>query len=89
VPVAGPRWGTREGNRGLGKNYASDPIADAAQRDLPFRVLRDREVFGNRDGSKFYCCPKCTAKLYERVRAKVFRYIDNARWQAAIERSNV
>lgn len=69
----------------LGTKYLADRIADEAQRDLLFRVLRDREVFGNRTGSKFYCCPKCTAKLHECVRAKVFRYIDNAKWQAAIE----
>ena len=69
----------------LGKKYAADHISDLAQRDLLFRVLRDREVFPNRTGSKFYCCPKCTAKLYECVSAKVFRYIDNAKWKAAIE----
>ena len=69
----------------LGKKYAADAICDLAQRDLLFRVLRDREVFPNRTGSKFYCCPKCTAKLYECVSAKVFRYIDNAKWKAAIE----
>ena len=56
-----------------------------AQRDLLFRVLRDREVFPRRTGNKFYCCPKCTSKLYECVSAKVFRYIDNAKWLAAIE----
>ena len=69
----------------LGKKYAADPISDMAQRDLLFRVLRDREVFPNRTGIKFYCCPKCTAKLYECVSAKAFRYIDNAKWKAAIE----
>jgi len=52
--------------------------ADAAQRDLLFYVLRDREVFPNRAGKKFYCCPKCTSKLYECVSSKIFRYIDNA-----------
>ena len=50
-----------------------------------FYVLRDREVFPNRAGKKFYCCPKCTSKLYECVTFKVFRYIDNAKWKAAIE----
>jgi hypothetical protein len=69
----------------LGSKYMRDPISDLAQRDLLFSVLRDREVFPNRTGSKFYCCPKCTAKLYECVRAKVFRYIDNAKWKAEIE----
>lgn len=69
----------------LGTKYAADRVSDLAQRDLLFRVLRDREVFPNRTGDKFYCCPKCTAKLYECVSAKVFRYIDNAKWKAAIE----
>lgn len=69
----------------LGTKYATDRIADLAQRDLLFRVLRDREVFPSRTGDKFYCCPKCTAKLHECVSAKVFRYIDNAKWKAAIE----
>ena len=74
----------------LGKKYAADAISDLAQRDLLFRVLRDREAFPSRTGSKFYCCPKCTAKLYECVSAKVFRYIDNAKWKAEIEgRRNV
>src|SRR5262245_36434937 len=59
----------------LGRDYAKDRLADLAQRDLLFSVLRDREVFPDRTGSKFYCCPKCTAKLYECVNAKVFRYI--------------
>jgi hypothetical protein len=69
----------------LGRNYVKDRISDLAQRDLLFSVLRDREVFPDRTGSKFYCCPKCTAKLYECVSAKVFRYIDNEKWKAAIE----
>ena len=69
----------------LGHNYAGDRIADLAQRDLLFRVLRDREVFPDRTGSKFYCCPKCTAKLYECVSANVFRYIDNKKWKSEIE----
>jgi hypothetical protein len=69
----------------LGSKYLRDHISDLAQRDLLFSVLRDREVFPNRTGSKFYCCPKCTAKLYECVRSKVFRYIDNAKWKAEIE----
>ena len=69
----------------LGKKYATDHMSDLAQRDLLFRVLRDREVFPNRAGNKFYCCPKCTAKLHECVSAKVFRYIDNAKWKATIE----
>jgi hypothetical protein len=58
---------------------------DQAQRELLFYVLRDREVFPHRTGNKFYCCPKCTSKLYECVTFKVFRYIDNAKWKAAIE----
>src|SRR5262249_54461106 len=37
----------------LGRNYAGDRIADLAQRDLLFSVLRDREVFPDRTGSKF------------------------------------
>lgn len=70
----------------LGGKYAKDRISDAAQRDLLFYVLRDREAFPTRTGKKFYCCPKCTAKVYECVSAKVFRYIDNAKWKAQIER---
>ena len=69
----------------LGKDYRTDRIADLAQRDLLFSILRDREAFPNRRCSKFYCCPKCTAKVYECVSVKVFRYIDNARWKAEIE----
>ena len=69
----------------LGPNYAKDRIADLAQRDLLFYVLRDREVFPHRTGKKFYCCPQCTTKLYECVSARVFRYIDNAKWKAEIE----
>jgi hypothetical protein len=69
----------------LGPKYAKDRIADLAQRDLLFYVLRDREVFSKRTGKKFYCCPKCTSKLYECVSAKVFRYIDNAKWKSEIE----
>src|SRR5215471_12249088 len=69
----------------LGAKYRTDRIADRAQRDLLFSVLRDREMFPRRTGSKFYCCPKCTAKLYECVSANLFRYIDNAKWKAAIE----
>jgi len=69
----------------LGKQYAKDRISDLAQRDLLFSVLRYREVFPNRVGKKFYCCPECTSKLYECVNAKVFRYIDNAKWKFEIE----
>ena len=69
----------------LGPKYAKDRISDLAQRDLLFYVLRDREVFPHRTGKKFYCCPMCTAKLYECVSAKVFRYIDNAKWKGEIE----
>ena len=69
----------------LGRKYAKDRISDLAQRELLFHVLRDREVFPNRSGRKFYCCPKCTSKLHECVSAKVFRYIDNAKWKAEIE----
>ena len=69
----------------LGSKYATDRIADLAQRDLLFYVLRDREVFPHRTGNKFYCCPKCTSKLYECVSAKVFRNIDNAKWKREIE----
>jgi hypothetical protein len=69
----------------LGPKYRKDRIADLAQRDLLFYVLRDREVFPNRTGKKFYCCPGCTSKLYECVSFKVFRYIDNAKWKAQIE----
>jgi hypothetical protein len=36
-------------------------------------------------GRRFYCCSKCTSKPYERVSAKVFPYIDNAKWRAQIE----
>ena len=69
----------------LGAKYAKDRIADSAQRDLLFYVLRDREAFPGRNGKKFYCCPQCTGKLYECVNAGVFRYIDNAKWKAAIQ----
>ena len=69
----------------LGAKYRKDRISDLAQRDLLFYVLRDREAFPKRTGKKFYCCPKCTSKLYECVSAGVFRYIDNAKWKAAIE----
>ena len=69
----------------LGPKYRTDRIADQAQRNLLFYVLRDREMFPQRTAGKFYCCPKCTSKLHECVTAKVFRYIDNAKWKAAIE----
>lgn len=69
----------------LGAKYKRDPLADMAQRDLLFYVLRGREVFPHTKGKKFYCCPKCTSKLYECVSANVFRYIDNAKWKAMIE----
>jgi hypothetical protein len=69
----------------LGPKYQKDRIADLAQRELLFYVLRDREVFPNRTGKKFYCCPQCTSKLYECVSFKIFRYIDNAKWKAQIE----
>lgn len=70
----------------LGSRYAKDKISDLAQRDLLFSVLRDRETFPDRIGNKFYCCPKCTGKLHECVSANVFRYIDNAKWKALIEK---
>ena len=69
----------------LGTRYRQDRMSDLAQRDLLFHVLRDREAFPGRTGKKFYCCPKCTAKLYQCVSARVFRYIDNAKSKAAIE----
>ena len=69
----------------LGAKYRTDRIADQAQRHFLFFVLREREVFPQRTGKKFFCCPKCTSKLHECVRARVFRYIDNAKWQAEIE----
>jgi hypothetical protein len=69
----------------LGPRYKKDRIADLAQRDLLFYVLRDREMFPDRTGKKLYCCPRCTSKLYECVSFKVFRYIDNAKWKAQIE----
>ena len=69
----------------LGPKYSKDRISDFAQRELLFYVLRDRETFPHRTGKKFYCCPTCTAKLHECVSAKVFRYIDNAKWKAEIE----
>jgi hypothetical protein len=70
----------------LGPKYNKDKLTDLAQRDLLFSVLRYREVFPNRTGKKFYCCEKCTGKLHECVSAKAFRYIDNAKWRADIER---
>jgi hypothetical protein len=69
----------------LGREYMKDRISHLAQRDLLFDVLRYREVFPGRTGGKFYCCPKCTEKLYECVRSKVFHYIDNDKWKAEIE----
>ena len=69
----------------LGAKYRTDRIADFAQRDLLFFVLRDRETFPDRSGEKFYCCPKCTSKLYECVSQNVFRYIDNTKWKVEIE----
>ena len=69
----------------LGPKYRKDRITDLAQRELLFHVLRDREVFPRRTGKKFYCCPKCTSKLYECVSAGVFRYIDNAKWKTEME----
>jgi hypothetical protein len=72
----------------LGPRYRRDPIVDLAQRELLFHVLRYREVFPNRRGKKFYCCARCTAKLDECLRAKVFRYIDNAKWQREIATDN-
>lgn len=69
----------------LGSKFTKDKVADAAQRDLLFRVLRYREIFPGRVGRKFYCCPRCTAKLHECVSSRVFRYIDNAKWKTAIE----
>jgi hypothetical protein len=69
----------------LGPKYRKDRISDQAQRDLLFSVLRYREVFPKRMGGKFYCCPKCTGKLYECVSARVFHYIDNAKWKSEIE----
>jgi hypothetical protein len=71
----------------LGSRYRSDRIADLAQRDLLFYVLRDREMLPKRTGKRFYCCAKCTSKVYECVRANVFRYVDNAKWKAEIESS--
>ena len=68
-----------------GAKYGKDRIADSAQRDLLFYVLRDREAFPNRTGKRFHGCPTYTSKLYECVRLKVFRYIDNAKWKAEIE----
>ena len=69
----------------LGREYMKDRISHLAQRDLLFDVLLYREVFPGRTGGKFYCCPKCTGKIYECVRSKVFHYIDNARWRVEIE----
>ena len=69
----------------LGAKYRTDRIADFAQRDLLFFVLRDRETFPDRSCEKFYCCPKCTSKLYECVSQNVFRYIDNTKWKVEIE----
>ena len=68
----------------LGATYRRDHIVDLAQRELLFHVLRYREVFPNRRGKTFYCCATCTAKLSECLRAKAFRYIDNAKWHAEI-----
>jgi hypothetical protein len=72
----------------LGAKFAKDEISDMAQRDLLFFVLRDREAFPNRTGKKFFCCPACTSKLYECVSAKVFRYVDNAKWKREIDKGS-
>ena len=69
----------------LGPKYGKDKVSDLAQRDLLFHVLRYREVFPNRAGTRFYCCPKCTGKLYECVNSRVFRYIDNTKWKSEME----
>ena len=69
----------------LGPSYKRDRISDLAQRDLLFSVLRYREVFPNRTGKKFYCCPKCTGKLYECVSSRAFHYVDNEKWKSEIE----
>ena len=69
----------------LGPGYKKDRLADLSQRDLLFYVLRYREMFPNRTRKKFYCCPKCTSKLYECVTLKIFRYIDNSKWKAQVE----
>jgi hypothetical protein len=68
-----------------GPRAARGRLSDLAQRDLLFYVLRDREAFPHRTGTKFYCCPACTSKLHECVSARVFRYLNNAKWKAAIE----
>lgn len=70
----------------LGRRYRNDKISDHAQQDLLFSVLRYREVFPGRIGRKFYCCPRCTGKLYECLSANAFHYIDNAKWKSEIER---
>jgi hypothetical protein len=72
----------------LGSKYRTDRIADLAQRDFLFYVLRERERYPERTGKKFFCCPKCTSKLYECVSLNLFRYIDNAKWKAEIESGN-
>ena len=69
----------------LAGRYAKDRIADAAQRDLLFHVLRYRERFPGKKGKKFFCCGPCTSKVHEVVNANAFRYIDNAKWKAEIE----
>ena len=69
----------------LGSKYRNDKLSLLAQRDLLFSVLRYREVCPGRTGKKFYCCPKCTGKLYECLSAEVFHYIDNAKWKSEID----
>lgn len=72
----------------LGGKYYKDEISDLAQRDLLFFVMRYRLKHPQNYGKKFYCCPKCTEKLRDCLRAKVFRYIDNDEWFLAIEEPN-
>ncbi len=72
----------------LGSKYKKDRISDLAQRDLLFSVLRYRETFPGRQGDKFYCCPKCTERIYACLSAKVFHYIDNDKWKAEIENTD-
>ena len=71
----------------LGSKYATDRIADLAQRDLLFYVLRDREVFPHRTGNKFYSLGSCghfnDHDLYSRIESSRLRCQKPTRWVIA------
>lgn len=68
----------------IGPKYERPHIGLGSARTAVRRASRSRGA-PEQNGKKFYCCPKCTSKLYECVSAKVFRHIDNAKWKSEIE----